>query len=230
MKKENDANRMLRQQREWQAAKARGDHGAAVGGQPAKRGWRWWQIALAAFFGLAFLGALLPKPDKVETLTQSSNSETASSEGTQAASDASRPSKWSYNTYRDEMRGTESKTATVASENTVKLDFPYGEQQGELTLRTDPKSGLNVMVSVEKGQILCNSFSENHISAKFDGGPVQNFRCTDASDGSSNVAFIVDEKTFLKKVRGAKRTIVEAEFFQQGRQQFVFETTGLDWK
>jgi len=86
------------------------------------------------------------------------------------------------------------------------------------------------MLSVDSGQILCRSFTESHLSAKFDDGPIQSFTCTGASDGSSNVAFITNEASFLKKLRGAKRTVIEAEFFHNGNQQFIFNTAGLEWK
>jgi hypothetical protein len=88
---------------------------------------------------------------------------------------------------------------------------------------------LDAAFEVEKGQILCNSFSESVVSIKFDDGPVQKFRCTDASDGSNNVAFLLPAGRFLSEVKKSKRTIVEAEFFQQGRQQFTFDTAGLAW-
>jgi hypothetical protein len=65
---------------------------------------------------------------------------------------------------------------------------------------------------------------------KFDNGPIQKFRCTGSSDGSSETAFIEDEGRALAALKRAKRTIVEAEFYQQGRQQFVFQTAGLNWK
>jgi hypothetical protein len=65
---------------------------------------------------------------------------------------------------------------------------------------------------------------------KFDDGPIQKFRCTGSSDGSSETAFIIDEQRALAALKRAKRTIVEAEFYQRGRQQFVFETDGLKWQ
>ena len=97
-------------------------------------------------------------------------------------------------------------------------------------MQRDPKSGLDVVFSVEKGQILCHGFGDSYVSAKFDDGPIQKFRCSGASDGSANYAFLRGADSFLKKLKGAKRTVIEAEFFQQGQQQFVFETTGLEWK
>jgi hypothetical protein len=153
----------------------------------------------------------------------------ANSTSVEAAS-AAKPSKWTYSDDTDEMRGTKSSYASLDSENEVDLDFPYGEQRGQLMLRKRPEDGLNVMFQVGNGQILCHSFTESHVSIKFDDGPVQRYRCTDASDGSNNVAFLSNERSVVERLKKSKRAIVEAEFFQKGRQQFMFETAGLNWQ
>ena len=139
-------------------------------------------------------------------------------------------SKWDYSESKDEMRGTTTKLASISSENVVDLEFPYGEVHGQLWIRRRPEDGLNIAFEVDKGQVLCHTFSDGYVSMKFDDGPVQRFRCTGSSDGSSETAFILDESRALAALKRAKRTIVEAEFFQQGRQQFIFETAGLEWK
>lgn len=139
-------------------------------------------------------------------------------------------SKWQYSENKDEMRGTTSRYASLTSENEIDMDFPYGSTAASLMVRKSPEDGLNVMFRVDKGQVLCNSFSNTFLSVKFDDGPVQRFECTDASDGSSETAFFTSESRMLNGVKKAKRTMVEAEFFQKGRQQFVFESAGLKWE
>ena len=52
MAEESEAERMLRAQRELNSAR--------TGGQPAKAGWRWWQITLAVLGGLVVLGLFVP--------------------------------------------------------------------------------------------------------------------------------------------------------------------------
>jgi hypothetical protein len=139
-------------------------------------------------------------------------------------------SQWEYSDTHDAMRGTTAKFASVQSDNTVDLDFPYDEVHGQIWIRRRAEDGLNVAFEVTKGQVLCHSFSDGYVSMKFDNGPIQKFRCTGSSDGSSETAFIEDEGRALAALKRAKRTIVEAEFYQQGRQQFVFQTAGLNWK
>jgi hypothetical protein len=86
------------------------------------------------------------------------------------------------------------------------------------------------MFLVDEGQILCHSFSDGHVSVKFDDQPIKRYGCDGASDGSSDIAFLSNETGFLANLKKAKKVIIEAEFYQQGRQQFVFDTAGLKWE
>jgi hypothetical protein len=145
-----------------------------------------------------------------------------------AKSDAS--TKWSYADGSDKMRGTTEHQALITSDNQVNLDFPYGVQGGKLEIRRRSKDGLDVMFYVDKGQILCSRFQHSFISAKFDDGPIVKYGCSGASDGSDDVAFILGAPSFVSHLKNAKSVIIEAEFFQKGRQQFTFGTKGLIWK
>lgn len=197
-------------------------------------------FALAAVVAFVLVGVTGPtvEPSAKKVSEAKGDSPTASTEA--SAPQSSQPSapvaptpaatKWEYSEDRDEMRGETTKYAVLNSDNEVDLDFPYGVQSGTLTIRGRPQDGLNVMFSVGKGQILCSNFRDSHLSAKFDGGGIQRFACTGTSDGSSETAFITSEAKFLAQLRKAKRTIIEAEFYQKGRQQFVFETANLTWK
>jgi hypothetical protein len=203
---------------------------AAVTGifKPYIKGSKRWHFALAAFGSFVLVGILAPK-------TPSPAGQAATTGGAKQDADAATglpevESKWDYSQSRDEMRGTTARSASLESNNTVDLDFPYGEVHGQLWIRQRPEDGLNVAFEVEKGQVLCHTYSDDYISMKFDDGPIQRFRCTGSSDGSTETAFITDEPRALAALKRAKRTIVEAEFFQKGRQQFVFDTARLQWK
>lgn len=190
--------------------------------------------AVVAFIGIG-IAAPTPKPeagsvavDGNQTAAQASAEPAATA--TEPATPAPPASKWSYSEDTDEMRGTKTKFASLASENEVDLDFPYGVVSGQLTVRRRPQDGLNIMFRVASGQVLCNSFSESHISVKFDDKPIQRFSCTGTTDGSSETAFIQGEAGFLRSLKASKKAIVEAEFYQKGRQQFTFETANLVWE
>lgn len=193
-----------------------------------------WHYGLAAFASFMAVGFTAPKQS--QGLNKAAKNETgnaAAVTGTEQASekvDEVPKSKWVYDTQKDEMRGREAKYATLNSENTIKFDFPYGEQPGIITVRQDPQYGLDVMFSVPSGQVLCHGFGDSYLNAKFDNGPIRKFNCTRASDGSSEVSFVSSSKQFLTALKAAKRTVIEAEFYQAGRQQYVFDTRGLIWE
>jgi hypothetical protein len=128
------------------------------------------------------------------------------------------------------MRGGESRYAQLEGSNTIDLDFPYGEQRGEILVRQSPKFGFDILVGVPSGQIMCNSFSNSHINVKFDDGPIRRYGCTDASDGSSNMVFVQGAKGFLANLKKSKKLVVEAEFYQNGMQQMTFDSANLKWE
>jgi len=138
------------------------------------------------------------------------------------------PSKWTYSSSTDDMRGTTTRFANIESDNQLNFGFPYGRHTPRLSVRERPTDGLNIIVVVD-GQFICSSYSDDTVAVKFDDGPITNYRCTTASDGSANTLFIQDEKGFLAKLQRAKTVIIEAEFFKQGNQQMTFSTGGLNW-
>ncbi|PLK22266.1 hypothetical protein C0V72_15855 [Porphyrobacter sp. TH134] len=97
-------------------------------------------------------------------------------------------------------------------------------------VRQSPQYGFDILVGVESGQIMCNSYSRSYINVKFDDGPIQRYGCNDASDGTSNMVFVEGAKGFLGKLKDSKKVIVEAEFFQNGMQQLAFDTANLKWE
>jgi len=85
------------------------------------------------------------------------------------------------------------------------------------------------MVAIGSGQLTCHSMSGGRIAVKFDDGPIRNYGCNRPSDGSTEVIFIGNQQQFLSQLRRARRVVIEAEFFREGRQQLVFNVAGLNW-
>lgn len=136
---------------------------------------------------------------------------------------------WTYKETSDQMRGTVQHFATLRSDNALDFAFPYqGGSRGTLTLRLEG-STLNVLLSVDKGQFMCSASEENIVSAKFDAGPVQDFRCNTSSDGNTGVIFVMSEMDFLRQLKASSKLIMEAEFYREGRRQLVFTVPGLTW-
>lgn len=141
------------------------------------------------------------------------------------------PSKWTYSQTVDQMRGTITRLAMVDSDNELEFDFPYsGGSTGTFMLRQRPSDGLQIMLIVSKGQFTCDAFEDSHVSVKFDDGPVARYACAQSSDGSSNCIFIEGAERFVRHLRSAHKVLIEAEFYEEGPQQLVFETSGLTWQ
>ena len=192
-----------------------------------------WHFGVAAFVAFFLFMGQTGKELRGDFAADASTKKTvpvASSTMSDSDTPSQPASSWEYSDHKDEMRGTSSRLAQVDSANIVNLDFPYGEVHGQLWIRERSEDGLNAAFEVEKGQVLCNDLEDSHVSVKFDDGPVQKFGCSGTADGSSNVAFINNAHRFLAELKKSKRAIVEAEFFEQGRKQFTFDTAGLNWK
>ena len=139
--------------------------------------------------------------------------------------------KWEYSDSEDKMRGTKVKYAELESLNLVPLDFPY-KPGTRLSILIRKKSGAKdeVILRVDKGQIPCSSYSGCKISAKIDENPVQNYSGAGSDSGRNDVIFVEASAKFLKALKASKKVIVEVQLYQSGRQQFQFDSAGLEWK
>lgn len=81
---------------------------------------------------------------------------------------------WRYDTYDDDMSQKKISTATLSSTNTLSFSFPYaGEQHAMLQLRKHPRWGSNVILKIERGQFLCNSYDGCSVMVRFGAGKPQ---------------------------------------------------------
>lgn len=142
-----------------------------------------------------------------------------------------KPKNWQYKTTKDDMRGTTTSFATTVSTNTVNFDFPYnGGSKLLLTLR-ETGNQKDVMVTISKGQILCG-IQWCDLSFKFDDGAVQSITMSEPDNHSSEMLFVVYDKTedkIINQIKSSKKLIVEVPFYQEGKKQFTFDVSGLEW-
>jgi hypothetical protein len=199
--------------------------------------------AVAIFVGLPVLAAIFgdrekPLPDKsvasvAPTVASAVRTSTAKAvtraTPAKAPTPAPTPTKWRYSQDADKMRGTVTTYASLESDSELHFGFPYGTNRATLVIRRRPSDGLNVMLQV-KGQFLCSSLRDETVAAKFDDSGIENYSCSEPSDASTGLIFIGDASRFLSRLRHAKTLILEAPFFQAGRQQMDFDVRGLEWK
>jgi hypothetical protein len=149
--------------------------------------------------------------------------------GNGGATAAASPGNWQYSTSRDEMRHADERVARVQSTNSLHFDFPYGEAFGQISVRQSPRFGFDIFLTIDNGQFVCHSFTGGRIAVKFDDEPIRNYPCNDAADGSPTILFMGNERDFLNRLRRAQHVVIEADFYQAGRQQLRFDVAGLHW-
>lgn len=137
--------------------------------------------------------------------------------------------KWTYRASDDPMSSRKARYANINSENTVSFDFPYqGLQRGTLMLRDHPTYGHDVIFSIERGQILCQSYSDCTIRIRFDDGASIRWDAVGPSDNSSTSIFLRNESGFVKRLRAAKVVRLKVPVYQEGEPIFEFHVGGYD--
>jgi hypothetical protein len=137
--------------------------------------------------------------------------------------------KWRYTSDTDPMTGRGSATATIASENTVNFDFPYsGAQHATLHLRRHPSYGSDVILQIEKGQILCQSFQDCTVRVRFDDGEAEQWTGRGPGDNSSTTVFIRGYQRFVERLREAEIVRIQIDVFQEGAPIFEFHVGGYN--
>lgn len=142
-----------------------------------------------------------------------------------------KPKNWQYETSKDEMRGIESRFATTVSTNTVDFDFPYNGGSKLILALRKRGSEVDVMVTITKGQILCGIRS-CEAAFKFDNGAVQSITMSGPDNHSSDMLFVSYDKTetnIINQLKDSKKLVIEVPFYQEGKKQFTFDVSGLEW-
>ncbi len=136
---------------------------------------------------------------------------------------------WMYGQSEDPMGKGKTYSATVQSTNTVSFDFPYsGAQHATLTLRTHPRYGKDVILRIERGQFLCNSYDGCNVLVRFDDREPQTFSAAGPSDKSTETLFIRNYSRFVEAMLKAERVRISAEVYQEGSPVFEFDVRGFE--
>lgn len=134
-------------------------------------------------------------------------------------------SSWVYRSQEDKMSGKTSKSASIESDNSLDLPFPYsGTNHARLHVRQHPTHGLDVILSIDKGQILCTSYSGCPIKVRFDNGPASSFEGSPSADHDSTVVFFGSPKKFIAQASKAKRILVQVNMYQAGAPVLEFSS------
>lgn len=133
---------------------------------------------------------------------------------------------WDYSNSTDPMTGKPISTARLASYNTLNLDFPYkGENRGRLLVRRHPTHGLDVIFTIDKGQLMCDSYRGCSATLRFDDGKPMTFRGGESADYDKTVMFLLDRRRFVEAARKAKLIRVQVTIYQAGDQVLEFNSS-----
>ena len=146
-----------------------------------------------------------------------------------AAPEAS-PFTWKYDEKKDEMTGQVTRGASVLSETTYQLGFPYGGgTHSGLRIVKHPRNGVMVTVKIDNGQLTCHSFMRCRILVRFDDRAPIKFRGTEPADNSTDLIFLEPDAQFIKEIKKSKRAAIELPFYEEGMRVFHFNTADLKW-
>jgi len=130
---------------------------------------------------------------------------------------------WRYETKTDPMTSNETRTATLRSTNSLSLGFPYdGRNYGFIQVRQHPRFGLDVIISVEKGQIMCRT-GECNVTVRFGEAQPVVYSGSEPADNSSNIVFINNARGFINNASRAEKILVQMSFFQSGTHILTFD-------
>ncbi len=125
------------------------------------------------------------------------------------------------------MGGGKLRAATLISTNTLNLRSPYGgAQHGRLLIRNHARLGRNVIIAIERGQVLCRSYDGCPILVRFDEGKARPYKGSEPADNSSEVLFLPYE--IAKQLPSTKVLRVEVPIYQNGSQVLEFDVRGFD--
>jgi len=140
-------------------------------------------------------------------------------------------SNWKYSESVDEMRGTTTYTAITTSRNNVHLSSPYtGGTDLSIVVRHSNDLGNEVLILTDNGQLWCE-YRNCIMTVKFDDKNIEEYPVSRAAGGSSEAMFLDNsEDAFINKLKESKVTMLEIGFYNNGNQQFTFDTADLDWQ
>ncbi|MCL2027401.1 MAG: hypothetical protein FWG79_02825 [Bacteroidales bacterium] len=160
--------------------------------------------------------------------TAEKTSAAAESTNTPEATQSKTKSGWKYSEEIDQMDNSKKKFASLISDNSIKFDFPYGNSDFTLLLRST-KGGTDVILACSDCQFIAGFSGEKTYRVKFDDEAPINISASYSSSGSSDIVFLGNTARFISKLKNSSKIIIEPEFYDTGLKQITFSTSGLNW-
>lgn len=191
--------------------------------------WAYWVLGLIT---LAVIGAgAMSTPPNVYPVVPAAAAPTSASPVASAGPSATpAPTNWAYRMEPDPMGHGDTSYATTKSRNTVEFSFPYqGAQHGRLVVRGGQAKGRDVMLFIDRGQFLVNSYEGTSVLVRFDEEKPFRVSVSGASDHSTTVLFLRGFQGLVARMKKAKTMRIQAPVYQEGEPVFEFDVAGLVW-
>jgi hypothetical protein len=147
------------------------------------------------------------------------------------AAPAAPPEHWTYSEKVDQMRNGHVKFAQTVSTNEAQFGPPYngGSKMAIIIRRGDRASGVGFesFAAIDRGQYHCG-IDGCAVAIKFDDAPVETWPMHEGTN--SQGIFFTSTPRLVSKLKSAKSVVVEAEFFREGKRQFTFDVSGLEFE
>lgn len=187
-----------------------------------------WGKKILIGIGILFVIGIIANLGDDES-SSNSNSENSSTEVKTESKKVEPKSNWNYSTDEDKMSGEKRYFATSKSTNEIEFEFPYnGGSTFKFIVRNMGK-GNEVLMTVSKGQFMTSIMSSEKVRMKFDDNQPFNVSYNSADDASMDVIFFNSTEKILTKLKTSKKLMVEAPFYDAGRQIIYFDVEGLNW-
>jgi len=132
---------------------------------------------------------------------------------------------WRHSITEDKMGRGSDEVASVQSINTITLSAPYeGVQHATLSLRKLRKSDNEIVLALDKGQIICTS-GGCPILFRVDENEPFTISFVPPKDGSTNVVIGDLDTQQLRNILKANKISVELTIFQNGDHILEFDAT-----
>lgn len=131
-----------------------------------------------------------------------------------------------YSEKIDEMTDAKIKFASIRSENTVELNYPYGECALTYCVRKNSNGVNDVYLVLSSGQFSGGEYDgSNYVMVRFDDFPATKYTFSEAADGSSDIIFLNNTKDFIRRAKKATKIKIEVPLFQEGNRLFRFSAS-----
>lgn len=129
---------------------------------------------------------------------------------------------WEHSKTQDRMgRGT-GEIALIKSDNELNLKLPYdGKQRGEFALRRSGRGANEFLLTIKKGQIICG-VGRCALTVRVDDGTPFVISGAHPKDGSSNIVIGDLSVSDFRKIKKAKKILIEITIYENGENILEF--------